>query len=83
MFAKQCLSIRPESSDAAAESSDCIGLPVDGAMSFDAMEKLNIDAALNSNGINVMATARRLGKTHETLGSRTERRGLGQGTTLA
>lgn len=42
-------------------SGDVISLPLDGSMSFDTMEKLIVEAALQRDGYNVMAAARRLG----------------------
>lgn len=61
------LQIRPGHSVAVAESGDFVRLPIDGSMSFDAMEKLIIEAALQRDANNVMAAARRLGMTRETL----------------
>jgi transcriptional regulator with PAS, ATPase and Fis domain len=57
-------------------SGDVISLPLDGSMSFDAMEKLIVEAALQRDGYNVMAAARRLGLTRETLRYRMARHDL-------
>ncbi|MCO0638168.1 hypothetical protein M8745_19730, partial [Lutimaribacter sp. EGI FJ00014] len=70
------LQIRPGHAAPVAESGDSVRLPLDGSMSFDAMEKLIIEAALQRDGNNVMATARRLGMTRETLRYRMARHGL-------
>ena len=59
-----------------AVSGDVLSLPLDGSMSFDAMEKTIIEAALQRDGYNVMAAARRLGVTRETLRYRMARHGL-------
>ncbi|WP_265516469.1 sigma-54-dependent transcriptional regulator [Nitratireductor luteus] len=77
------LQIRPESPVASAESGDVLRLPLDGSISFDAMEKLIMEAALKREDYNVMATARRLGMTRETLRYRMERHGLRRGKTPA
>ncbi|MCF6112184.1 sigma-54-dependent transcriptional regulator [Mesorhizobium muleiense] len=63
-----------------AASGDVISLPLDGSMGFEAMEKLIIEAALQRDGNNVMATARRLGLTRETLRYRMARHGLQKAT---
>jgi transcriptional regulator with GAF, ATPase, and Fis domain len=49
-------------------------------MGFEAMEKLIIEAALQRDDHNVMATARRLGLTRETLRYRMARHGLQKAT---
>lgn len=77
------LQIRPGEATAPAESGDLVRLPLDGSMSFDAMEKLIIEAALERNGNNVMAAARRLGMTRETLRYRMARHGLPKGISQA
>jgi transcriptional regulator with PAS, ATPase and Fis domain len=51
----------------AADAADVISLKIDGSMSFDGMEQLIIEAALQCEGYNVVAAARRLGMTRETL----------------
>ena len=51
----------------AADAADVISLRIDGSMSFDRMEKLIIETGLQCDGYNVMAAARRLGMTRETL----------------
>jgi DNA-binding NtrC family response regulator len=61
-------------------SGDVVSLPLDGSMGFEAMEKLIIEAALQRDGNNVMATARRLGLTRETLRYRMARHGLHKAT---
>jgi transcriptional regulator with PAS, ATPase and Fis domain len=48
-------------------AADLISVRIDGSMSFDRMEKLIIETALQCDGHNVMAAARRLGMTRETL----------------
>jgi DNA-binding NtrC family response regulator len=73
------LQIRPGEAIAPAESGDLVRLPLDGSMSFDAMEKMIIEAALQRDGHNVMAAARRLGMTRETLRYRMARHELGKG----
>ncbi|WP_353643286.1 sigma-54 dependent transcriptional regulator [Mesorhizobium sp. WSM2239] len=70
------LQIRPEDPIASVESGDSVRLPLDGSMTFDAMEKLILQAALERDGDNVMAAARRLGMTRETLRYRMARHGL-------
>jgi DNA-binding NtrC family response regulator len=55
---------------------DLIFLPLDGSMNFDTMEKLIVEAALQRDGYNVMAAARRLGLTRETLRYRMARHDL-------
>jgi DNA-binding NtrC family response regulator len=70
------LQIRPGDAIAPAVSGDAIRLSLDGSMSFDAMEKLIIEAALQQDDYNVMATARRLVMTRETLRYRMARHGL-------
>jgi DNA-binding NtrC family response regulator len=74
------LQIRPGDAIAPAVSGDAIRLSLDGSMSFDAMEKLIIEAALQQDDYNVMATARRLGMTRETLRYRMARHGLRKGS---
>jgi transcriptional regulator with PAS, ATPase and Fis domain len=69
------LQIRPSGAPVTV-SGDVVALPLDGSMSFDAMEKLIIEAALHRDGHNVMAAARRLGVTRETLRYRMARHGL-------
>lgn len=74
------LQIRPGDAIAPAVSGDSIRLSLDGSMNFDAMEKLIIEAALQQDDYNVMATARRLGMTRETLRYRMARHGLRKGS---
>ncbi|WP_227815286.1 sigma-54-dependent transcriptional regulator [Nitrogeniibacter aestuarii] len=52
---------------AAVESSDTIRLPLDGSMALDEMDRFIIQTALERHDYNVMATARALGTTRETL----------------
>jgi two-component system response regulator AtoC len=70
------LQIRPGADLPAMPSGDAVSLPLDGSMSFDAMEKLILEAVLQRDGYNVMAAARRLGVTRETLRYRMARHGL-------
>jgi DNA-binding NtrC family response regulator len=70
------LQIGPSPALPATVSGDVVSLPLDGSMSFDTMEKLIIEAALQRDGYNVMAAARRLGVTRETLRYRMARHGL-------
>jgi DNA-binding NtrC family response regulator len=70
------LQIRPVDRSPAPPSGDVVSLPLDGSMNFDAMEKLIIQTALHLDGYNVMAAARRLGVTRETLRYRMARHGL-------
>jgi DNA-binding NtrC family response regulator len=72
------LQIRPDEHPATIVSGDVVHVPLDGSMSFDAMERLIIAAALERDGNNVMAAARRLGLTRETLRYRMTRYGLGR-----
>jgi transcriptional regulator with GAF, ATPase, and Fis domain len=53
-----------------------VHLPLDGSLSLDEMERRIIEAALIRNNHNVMATARDLGVSRETLRYRVERHGL-------
>jgi DNA-binding NtrC family response regulator len=70
------LQIGPSASLPLPASGDVVSVPLDGSMSFDAIEKLIIQAALQRDGYNVMAAARRLGVTRETLRYRMARHGL-------
>lgn len=74
------LQIRPSDPVAVPESGDFLRLPMDGSMSFEAMEKLIIRTALQRDGNNVMAAARRLGVSRETLRYRMARHELGRST---
>ena len=51
-------------------------LPLDGSMTLDEMDRHIIQTALEHNGHNVMATARMLGTTRETLRYRIQKYGL-------
>ncbi|GLQ56193.1 sigma-54-dependent transcriptional regulator [Devosia nitrariae] len=75
------LQIRQDNTTAMAESGDILRLPLDGSVSLDDMEKRIIEAALRRDGNNVMAAARRLGMTRETLRYRMARHGLRRTTT--
>lgn len=55
-----------------------IRLPLDGSMALDEMDRFIIATALEQNNHNVMATARALGATRETLRYRIQKYGLGQ-----
>jgi two-component system, NtrC family, response regulator AtoC len=72
------LQIRPQERAPPALSGDVVHIPLDGSMSFDAMERRIIEAALTREANNVMAAARRLGLTRETLRYRMARHGLGR-----
>lgn len=61
------LQIRPAGVPSQSASGDVVTLPLDGSVSFEAMEKLIIEGALRRDGYNVTAAARRLGLTRETL----------------
>ena len=50
-----------------AVSGDRVSIPLDGSMALDQMDSYIIRTALERNGHNVMATARALGTTRETL----------------
>jgi len=58
------------------EGSDWIHLPLDGSMALDDMDRHIIQTALERHGYNVMATARALGTTRETLRYRIQKYGL-------
>jgi two-component system, NtrC family, response regulator AtoC len=72
------LQIRPQERAPPALSGDVVHIHLDGSMSFDAMERHIIEAALTREANNVMAAARRLGLTRETLRYRMARHGLGR-----
>lgn len=55
---------------------DWMHLPLDGSMALDDMDRFIIETALKRNGYNVMATARALGTTRETLRYRVQKYGL-------
>jgi two-component system, NtrC family, response regulator AtoC len=74
------LQIRPGGALPTTVSGDVISFPLDGSMNFEAMEKLIIEAALQRDGYNIMAAARRLGLTRETLRYRMARYGLQRAT---
>ncbi|MDX0766034.1 response regulator [Sinorhizobium medicae] len=71
------LQIAPDGAPATMTAAgDLIFLPLDGSMNFDTMEKQIVEAALQRDGYNVMAAARRLGLTRETLRYRMARHDL-------
>ncbi|MFV0296440.1 MAG: sigma-54-dependent transcriptional regulator [Hyphomicrobiaceae bacterium] len=55
---------------------DLIQLPLDGSMALEDMDRFIIETALRRNAYNVMATARALGTTRETLRYRVQKYGL-------
>jgi DNA-binding NtrC family response regulator len=55
---------------------DSLHLPLDGSMALDDMERFIIETALRRHDYNVMATARALGTTRETLRYRVQKYGL-------
>jgi len=57
-------------------SGEWIRLPLDGSMALDEMDRFIIETALKRNGHNVMATARALGTTRETLRYRIQKYAL-------
>lgn len=61
--------------DGSADAS-WIHLPLDGSMALDDMDRFIIETALIRNDYNVMATARALGTTRETLRYRVQKYGL-------
>lgn len=63
--------------DGAQGCGDWIRLPLDGSMALDEMDRFIIQTALQRNDFNVMATARALGTTRETLRYRIQKYGLG------
>lgn len=60
----------------AGASGDWIRLPLDGSMALDEMDRFIIQTALERHDYNVMATARALGTTRETLRYRIQKYGL-------
>jgi len=60
------------------QGGDWIHLPLDGSMALDDMDRHIIQTALERHGHNVMATARALGTTRETLRYRIQKYGLGK-----
>lgn len=62
---------------------DWIRLPLDGSMALDEMDRFIIATALEQNNHNVMATARALGTTRETLRYRIQKYGLESRRSLA
>ncbi|MCB1955602.1 MAG: sigma-54-dependent Fis family transcriptional regulator [Rhodocyclaceae bacterium] len=59
-----------------ASDGDWIRLPLDGSMALEEMERFIIHTALQRHDFNVMATARALGTTRETLRYRIQKYGL-------
>lgn len=66
----------PPVPDAQGDGSDWLRLPLDGSMALDEMDRYIIATALERHGYNVMATARALGTTRETLRYRMQKYGL-------
>ena len=58
------------------DNADWLRLPLDGSMALDEMDRYIIASALERYGYNVMATARALGTTRETLRYRMQKYGL-------
>ena len=61
-----------------AVEGDLVSLPLDGSMSLEEMDRAIIFAALEKHDHNVMAAARMLGVTRETLRYRIQKYGLGK-----
>jgi len=61
---------------ASADNGNWIRLPLDGSMALEEMERFIIQTALEKHDYNVMATARALGTTRETLRYRVQKYGL-------
>lgn len=59
-----------------ANDGEWVKLPLDGSMALDDMDRFIIETALKQHGYNVMATARALGTTRETLRYRVQKYGL-------
>lgn len=59
-----------------AHEGEAVTLPLDGSMTLDDMDRFIIEAALKRHDCNVMATARALGTTRETLRYRVQKYGL-------
>ncbi|MEZ5840766.1 MAG: sigma-54 dependent transcriptional regulator [Hyphomicrobiales bacterium] len=66
----------PGGAASAADDGDWIRLPLDGSMMLEEMDRFIIATALERHGHNVMATARALGTTRETLRYRMQKYGL-------
>ena len=81
-FAEEWLQLgpSPEAGGAGAHPAmpegDWIHLPIDGSMALDDMDRHIIKMVLERHGYNVMATARALGTTRETLRYRMQKYGL-------
>ena len=71
----ECASGR-DAGAATADASNWIRLPLDGTMALDDMDRHIIEVALKRHDYNVMATARALGTTRETLRYRVQKYGL-------
>lgn len=65
-----------EDAKATLDDTDWIRLPLDGSMALDEMDRFIIQTALERHNYNVMATARALGTTRETLRYRIQKYGL-------
>ncbi|MCB1506089.1 MAG: sigma-54-dependent Fis family transcriptional regulator [Hyphomicrobiaceae bacterium] len=63
-------------SQVSAAEGDWVHLPLDGTMALDDMDRFIIETALKRHDYNVMATARALGTTRETLRYRVQKYGL-------
>ncbi len=63
-------------SGGAGADTDWLRIPLDGSMALDDMDRYIIESALKQHGYNVMATARALGTTRETLRYRVQKYGL-------
>ncbi len=71
---------REASAEGANLDGDWIRLPLDGSMALDEMDRFIIATALEKHRFNVMATARALGTTRETLRYRMQKYGLSRET---
>jgi two-component system response regulator AtoC len=67
---------KPAGADSGRDGDYWIRLPLDGSMALDEMDRFIIATALERHDYNVMATARALGTTRETLRYRMQKYGL-------
>lgn len=85
LFPQEWLQLGPSSEASASRAlnappkGEWIHLPLDGSMALEDMDRHIIKTALDRHGGNVMATARALGTTRETLRYRIQKYGLGKG----
>ncbi|NJD08420.1 MAG: sigma-54-dependent Fis family transcriptional regulator [Methylococcaceae bacterium] len=67
---------RAPASGAPAPSGDCLSIPLDGSMNLDDMDRYIIETAVERTGGNIVAAARALGTTRETLRYRIRKYGI-------